>query len=140
MNLNEVTQACIDRVLVYDHVTFAELGGYLEGLGIPSRGDNAFELTRCPNLLLWAGMSDEFFDVAAALYDHQHIEMRPTHMLTYLADGGFLNLPVAQRPPKNGYRRPHWAPTVFCWAGPRDRIAAARRGLRELTPAAGASQ
>ena len=59
-----------------------------------------------------------FFTTAVALYNHAQIQLRPTSLLTYLADGGRLRLPVAQRPPKRGYKAPNWAPVVFVWTGP----------------------
>lgn len=62
-------------------------------------------------MLIWADMSAEFCDVAEAL--RPHTELSPTHYLTYMCDGGMLRLPIAKKPPKNGYRKPHWAPAVL---------------------------
>lgn len=118
-DLTAAITACIDRVRLYNHVTFVELRGVLERHGVPSAGNGTMELSNCPNLFLWSGMSDEFYDIMAAVLRDEHIELRPTVLLTYLIDGGLLQLPIAKRPPKNGYREPHWAPVVFVWTGPR---------------------
>jgi hypothetical protein len=138
IDLTAVTAACVDRVRLFDHVSFPELRRVLEHHGVPASGEHSMELSKCPNMLLWAGMSEEFYTIAGALYDHEHIEVRPTILLTYLADGGMLRLPIAHRPPKRGYRKPHWVPVVFCWTGPRgDRqaeLAATREAM--LTAAA----
>jgi hypothetical protein len=74
-------------------------------------------------MYLWAGISDEFYTITGALYTHPHIRLEPASLLTYLCDGSMLQLPIAKRPPKNGYKEPHWAPVTFVWTGPRDKQA-----------------
>jgi hypothetical protein len=62
-------------------------------------------------LVLWAGVSDRFID---ALEECKPlIEPTPTSVLVYWHDGAALGLPIAKRPPKNGYKEPHWAPVVW---------------------------
>lgn len=80
-------------------------------LGAKAKGDYQYEIL--PNVVLWSGMSIEF---ASALRDERirdALEIAPTPLLVYLADGKVLNLPIAKRPPRNGYREPHWAPVTL---------------------------
>ncbi|MGD0652739.1 MAG: hypothetical protein ABSA16_00200 [Thermoguttaceae bacterium] len=93
--------------------TFAELYKIGEKEGFPMYGDLAISLPNDLNLILWAGMSEEFFEAVKALFESGQIEREPTHVLTYLVDGRSLNLPVAKRPPKSGYKEPHWIPIVL---------------------------
>lgn len=129
-NLEAVIEACIDKVRHYSPVTFAELYPILEHHGIPTDGQHALELDSCPNMALWVGMSREFFEIACAVYRDERIELGPTDMFVYLIDGRVpMGIPVAKRPPKSGYRKPHWLPVVFRWTGPRPSRDEIRRGL-----------
>ena len=38
---------------------------------------------------------------------------QPCTVLSYLVDGAMLQMPLAKRPPKQGYATPHWAPACF---------------------------
>jgi len=65
------------------------------------------------NIVFWSGMSDEGLKALNDLCDEKLIEMTPTSFLTYLIDGRHLVMPIVTRPPKRGYRKPHWLPVVF---------------------------
>jgi hypothetical protein len=104
-------------------VTFVELADLL---GDRARGDQSIELPALPNVVLWVGMSDDFIDLVDALQATGQVQMQSTVPLVYLIDGGFPNLPIAKRPPKSGYRQPHWAPVVF---NPKTPAGNRRRGV-----------
>lgn len=94
-------------------VTVIEIGRELEDLGIDTAGTESIYLGDDQNLILWTGMSTQFSVEVIALKEHPEVEIHPTSVLTYLVDGGALTLPVAQRPPRGGYKSPHWSPIVF---------------------------
>jgi hypothetical protein len=64
-----------------------------------------------PNLILWAGMSQAWVDVLNELCRAGGLWREPCAFLTYLMDGACLTMPIATRPPKQGYATPHWAPS-----------------------------
>lgn len=93
--------------------SIVEIRRALEAQGLETKGEIAVENGDCPNLVIWAGMSQEFADVLKAVLCDKRIEATPTSILVYMCDGEALTLPIAQRPPKNGYREPHWVPVCF---------------------------
>ncbi|WP_207346415.1 hypothetical protein [Arthrobacter sp. E3] len=109
----ELADKCLDFIRNRRHVTFVELGEFLETNGIDPRGDGFLELNKCSNLVMWAGMSATFMDVVVEIHRRDVTQLDPTIPLTYAIDGGMLTLPVAKRLPKNGYKKQHWAPVVF---------------------------
>ena len=63
------------------------------------------------NIFLWVGMSETLSTALELL--RPAIEPHPTHFLVYLADGQYLNMPLAKQVRKGGYKEPHWTPVVF---------------------------
>ena len=63
-----------------------------------------------PNVILWLGMSHEFVDLLTALLDSKQVYLWPAPALIYHAYGKVPNLPIAQQPPQDGYKDPHWLP------------------------------
>jgi hypothetical protein len=110
--LSPGAQAVADYVRRTDHVSFVQIRRVLEQAGIPTKGSQALSLGD-PNLILWAGVSDEFAAVVTELHAAKAIHPVSTSVLTYLAEGCMLSFPLAKRPPKGGYREEHWAPVLF---------------------------
>lgn len=94
-----------------DYVTFAEIGRKLEEVGVPVQGEVAIEVA--PNVIIWAGVSQEFMDIVRELRKIGAMHAVPASTLTYMIDGQMLNMPVAKRIPPGGYTKPHWAPVTF---------------------------
>jgi hypothetical protein len=118
-------EAIVEFVRERDWVTLVELqrhmGDYME-----TKGHIALEWA--PNLLLWGGMSQELVDLLIELNKEKRIVYYTTSALTYMADGGVVDLPVAKNMPKKGYKKPRWLP-VCIRVAPCDRHRA-RRGRR----------
>ena len=95
-----------------DTVSFVEIQQAFEG-HMPVHGDIGMEIA--PNVILWAGMSQELIDLIRRVSTGPtpRIEPRPSVPLVYLIDGAALALPIAKRIPKKGYTKPHWLPIVF---------------------------
>ncbi len=88
-----------------DWMSFVEAARIAEKHGIETRGDWVLEPQE--NLIAWQG-SREFIRLMRRLIDEKKLFPHPGSVLAYMADGGMLNLPVAQRLPKGGYKNPHW--------------------------------
>jgi hypothetical protein len=90
-------------------VTYVEI---INCIGDEAKGDKYTELR--PNLLVWSGMSQTLADAVNLLLQDGKMESRPTSVLTYLADGGALRLPIAKSIPKGGgFKKPRWVPVGF---------------------------
>jgi hypothetical protein len=94
----------------YDWVTFVEIERLLEPF-IPTRGTLALEIA--PNTIMWADMSEEFCAVMHEIQERKLIWPHGVSLLSYLADGGVLTLPLAKRPSKKGYVKERWLPIAF---------------------------
>jgi len=90
--------------------TFAELlnCGILRG-----DGDYLFRIGPNRTLLLWTNLHAFEIDAFRYAVVEKMIEPHPTTPMVYMFDGQMLDLPVAKRPPKVGYKETHWLPTVY---------------------------
>lgn len=102
--------AIVELVRARDWVTFIEVNQLLEG-HMEVRG--RFCLEPQLNLVVWGGMSEEYCDLISDILRTKRLALAPTSWLCYLIDGGGLKYPLAKRPPKNGYKNPHWAPVCL---------------------------
>ncbi len=107
----DLRAAVIEYVNAQGSVTFVELQNYLSPY-IEVRGEAELSLPNL-NLVLWAGVSDEFANFVQELWGDPDLVADGCSPMEYLWDGGALNLPIAKRPPKQGYKEPHWAPMVL---------------------------
>lgn len=99
-------EAIFEYVNKHQTVTFVELAKHIPNF----RGDKQMRLAKY-NCILWIDMSEAAATAIDELLDEKRIEMRPTHFLTYLHDGGALSLPLARR--RYQYKKPRWLPVVF---------------------------
>ncbi len=83
------------------------------GEHLDTSGDLAWVAPDDANLVAWAGMSQGFIDALNAMRERGKVEAGGTSPLVYLAGGKVPRYPVAQRPPKGGYKSEHWLPVVF---------------------------
>jgi hypothetical protein len=93
------------------NVTFVELANYMRN-HIPVEGDYALELS--PNTIIWQCLSAEFCNAFHSVRKQIELISGGSYtLLTYTYDGTTLPLPIAKRPPKNGYKEPHWFPVTI---------------------------
>lgn len=100
----------LHRVQHYQWVSFAELANsapehFFEGdlsYGFPDK-----------NLFFWCGLSQEAVNALNDLRAQNLIKFDPTSCFVYYCDGRVLNMPIANRPPRNGYKKPHWMIVVI---------------------------
>jgi hypothetical protein len=112
--MTAINKQLIDDCLFYirttDYVSMAELENWLAGRGVNVAGEHSLEIA--PNTVLWAGVSEVFCDILDQL--RPYLDLVPaSSLLVYIADGKFLSLPIAKRPPKGGYRKRHWLPVTL---------------------------
>jgi hypothetical protein len=88
--------------------TFAALQDRINGF-VP--GENALMLEG--NVCAWRGMTVDAVDTVIDLLQSKDLEMHSTSTLVYMADGAYLDLPIAKRPPAGGYKERHWAPILL---------------------------
>ncbi len=94
-----------------DHVSFPELQQMLRVAQLPADGDQVLETA--PNVVLWAGLSAPLAACLQTLLREKALVLEPTPLLVYLVDGAGLTFPLAKRPPRQGYAKPHWLPVVL---------------------------
>lgn len=94
-------------IFEYKHVSFAEL-------------DNKFDISgdgciiNDKNVILWAGLSQEFIAFFIQAKKDSVIKLDPCGLLVYICDGRVPQTQmIGKRPPKNGYKKPRWAPCVI---------------------------
>jgi len=90
------------------HVSMIEI---VKLAGDEGKGDITIALK--DNMVLWEGLSQALVDVLDELKQKKLYHPHPTISLAYLMDGDILTLPIVKRPPKNGYKKPHWLPVVL---------------------------
>ena len=112
MTTNEMADAMLKRIGTYGSVTFVELRRLF---GQEAKGQLSIVLAEYPNIVLWTGVSKTFVD--AFDFIRSKIRLKSTSELTYLIDGGILQMPIAKK--KCDYKEPHWAP-VCLNLGPGD--------------------
>lgn len=113
IEIDDHFEALVDFVTHNGHTTFIELAEFLASRQVPTKGECALKSSGT-NVFIWLGMSTEFFDLALRLQKDDRVSIVPAHPLTYLHDGGYINLPLVRRAPANGYKDPHWLPVCFC--------------------------
>jgi len=107
---NDTERNMDDRI--YEFIT--EKGGGVSFVEIMNKfGEGDHELITDLNVVRWSGLTDETVDGIIKLLNERRILMYPTSPLVYLVDGCVPNLPIAKRPPKGGYKEPHWIPVVL---------------------------
>lgn len=108
--MKELEKRILGLVAERQYVTFAEIKQML-GPEV-FEGQQALYTKGYPNIIIWANMSDNVVDAISELMRETKIYPNPASILTYIVDGEILRMPVAKRLIQ--YKKPHWAPTVFC--------------------------
>jgi hypothetical protein len=105
-----------------DNVTFAELSR-MEG----AQGEYLLEFAE--NVVIWTGLSQDMVESLVALRASDRVHYAPTSMLTYVIDGGVMQLPLVKR--AQAYKKPHWLPVVVK-LGPDPGIAKKKKAARVI--------
>ena len=106
MTVEEMSERIVEFVAHRSGASFPEIIGEL---GPEAEGDLQWSIA--PNTILWVGLSEKF--VKAFQLAKPIVRPHPADPLVYLMDGAALQLPIAKRIRKEGYKREHWFPVVF---------------------------
>lgn len=105
----DITTAILDYIRHHPGGTsFAELDEHIEGFAGTEailRGDG--------NIVYWHNVSEAAAAAVVNLVASGQVELTPCTLLVYLVDGKVPKLPIANRPPKQGYKKPHWLPVTL---------------------------
>src|SRR3990167_11454362 len=108
MTPKELADKIAEYVQRSDWVSQGEL---INHLGEELRGECS--LTTTGNVVLFVGASELFCDAVKLLQDERphRIELAAINFLCLLIDGCPIpaGMPMAKKPPKNGYKTPHFA-------------------------------
>lgn len=108
-------EKAVEFVSRRDWVTLVELQKFASvDLDMSTEGGYVYEVV--PNGVVWAGMSQQFCELVAALYTDDRVAFVGGDVLSYLFDGGSLSLPAAKRAPRDferGYSEPRWIVTAL---------------------------
>lgn len=108
-----IDEAVRKYVEFYDWTTFAELEKVFAAADFDYKGDYALSAGSDPNLIAWAGWSQQAINIVRKLLEDSKLYLYPAQLLTYLADGKALTFPIAKKPPKGGYKSEHWMPVCL---------------------------
>lgn len=92
-------------------ISFVEL---MRRIGKEAEGDYSIHSPK--NCIWWTGVSKVFVEaLEVCIWARKTLTplSDPANLLVYPADAKTFGLPLAKRPPKNGYKKPHWLPLVF---------------------------
>lgn len=107
MTEEQLKKDVLEYIVSRKNVSFAELSRKFK-----IKGELTIELGTS-NILIWANVSEEFYQVFKELDQENKIQMKPCSGVVYLVDGEALTLPQVVKPPKNGYKKMHWLPVIL---------------------------
>jgi len=119
--VERMANVVFDLVRERDYITFVEIQNHLTKRGLPAAGDHAMELTNCPNVFLWIGLSPELLAAIKLVLDSRRLFIHPASVFSYFVDGRVLTWPIAKSKRKGGYTKPRWLPVCFRTVPPRHR-------------------
>ena len=105
---------CLAWIRAYNGVTFGELDRWLAERGVETEGD--YRIEPLPNTILWAGISERYCEIFEQL--RPALKLQPMGemetLMVHLSGGNYwLKLPIAKRPTRVGYTKPHWLPVYL---------------------------
>jgi hypothetical protein len=111
-------EALADRIgqILHDLGGSASHGELLNRLAdVDTRGDLCFGIDHL-NIICFVGLSELLADALTLLMTSKRLGLRATPFLVLLLDGCPIprDMPVATRPPRGGYKKPHFLPCLVC--------------------------
>lgn len=109
---NYVKSLLEDSINDKGSMSFTEIEEFLKLNSIEVKGETTWKNYEA-NIIFWYGMSEIMSDSLKDLNEEGIIQIIRTVPDTYYADGKHPDLPLAKRPPCNGYVKEHWMPIIF---------------------------
>lgn len=113
---NQLDEAIISYVEENDTATFPKIlnafSPFIETRGSAEKGHVSLPSPLDKNVIFFDGIAKDLGDAFAKVIN-KRVFLHPCQAWMMLVDGGGLNLPIAKKPPRGGYKKPHWMPTIF---------------------------
>jgi|ERR1700726_3121430 len=110
MNKDQYAEKVISLISTRRTVSFIEIENMLSS-HIDVKGNIAMCLPKYPTIVLWANMSQQFFDIMIEVLKTKKVSPKSTDPLVYAMDGKLLKFPIAKS--ARQYKEEHWLPVVF---------------------------
>lgn len=117
MRREEIKGIIMNHINEQNHVTYVELERLFQEHGYNYKGTYDILSEKSDHVLFWSGWNKETIELINELQEEKKIHKEPAQFITYLIDGGGMNLPLVKT--AREYKRDHWLPVVFC-RGPQE--------------------
>lgn len=113
MDIIKAKKIILDYINNNDSLTFAGIEKLLDKHNIDYKGDYLYALNEdYKDIILWTGWSREVIELIESIWRKEElIDASPCHRIFYMADGAFINFPMAEK--ITHYAEPHWLPVLF---------------------------
>ena len=106
MNLEEIKLGLVRMIKDKGGVSFVEIEEYFDKVGFNYQGEEWITNSNDTNIVFWSGWNEKACKLLISLLKDKLIEMTPTNVFVYLADGKQLTLPIY----KDDKPYEHWLP------------------------------
>jgi hypothetical protein len=98
---------------VYDYIKGLQTVSICEINNRFGQGNHTWILDEEMNVAVGIDMRENVIGVISQLIYEKRIHPHLTSAIVYVMDGCNIGLPIAKRPPKEGYKELHWLPIVL---------------------------
>lgn len=114
MDKSNIKNIIRDYVYENDMTSFVEIERIFDKHGFDFKGDLSMRSSVKSQAVFWDGWNDDAITLIHELMADRTIIMDVCQPITYLIDGGGLNLPI---PKSSNFKKPHWIPVAFSTTG-----------------------
>lgn len=111
MTTEKIEQAIYEYIASHNETSFLEIEHLFESIGYDYHGDKDVRSADRQGVVFWALWKREATEAIVSVVKRPEVKMHATSILTYMVDGGYLNMPLVES--KRPYKRLHWQPVVF---------------------------
>jgi hypothetical protein len=112
MKQKEIIVKVLQHIQKEGHVTFLEIERLFKMGGFPYKGSLPLCSASDENILYWNGWNKGAIRIIRKILRNEAIVIAPTDTITYVIDGGGLDLPIARKADEQ-YKVPHWLPITL---------------------------
>lgn len=97
MNLEEIKLGLVRMIKDKGGVSFVEIELYFDEIGFDYRGEEQLNSSKNNKIIYWSDWNKQACELLTELLKNKKIEMTPTSLWVYLADGKVLTVPVYEK-------------------------------------------
>ncbi len=112
MKQKDIVVKILQYIKKEDHVSFLEIERLFKSVGFPYKGSLPLCSDTDENILYWNGWNKGAIKIISKVLRDGGIFINPTDTITYVIDGGGLDLPIARNSDEK-YKVPHWQPITL---------------------------